>query len=197
MSRCDPSCGISIPKPRPLKPGSKVCPKIGTAFSARVPLTGAATSVLVRPLEVRESAAVMSANASPVSAKTEDRSAEDPVTNSRLMKGIKIAIVVMGVLIVLGFAAIGLEVYRRATDPEYAAQRGGNPASAPATTTDPHPGSLRGGLTLPGGSVIGDPVAVGNRLAVTVRHPDGTQALYVINPGQGEIIEFIRSAPTP
>jgi hypothetical protein len=160
-------------------------------------LTGTVTSVLVRPLEAREFAAVMSATARPATTRPEDRSAEDPVTDSRLMKGIKIAIVVMGVLIVLGFAVIGFEVYRRATDPEYAAQHGGNPASAPATTTDPHPGILRGGLTLPGGSVIGDPVAVGNRLAVTVRHPDGTQALYVINPGQGEIVEFMRSAPAP
>jgi hypothetical protein len=118
--------------------------------------------------------------------KTTDPVAEDGVMQSPLMRGMKIAMAVMGALILLGFVLIGIEIYKRATDPEHRARAGAeraNPAGGP--------------LLLPPGSAITATVPVGNRLAVTVRHPDGAEALYFVQPSDGAVLEAIRAPGAP
>ncbi|WP_207478038.1 hypothetical protein [Arenibaculum pallidiluteum] len=108
-----------------------------------------------------------------------------------LMRGVKIAMAVMGVLILAGFAFIGFEIYHRATDPEYRAgldERG--------RTVRPEAALREGGAyLLPAGAEIVAAVPVGNRLAVTVRHADGTQSLLFVHPGTDEIVEALRTQP--
>jgi hypothetical protein len=111
--------------------------------------------------------------------------ADDEMMRSPLMRGVKIAMTVMGVLILLGFVYIGLEIYKRATDPEHRARTGGERAVARGP----------GPLVLPPGTTIDAAVPVGNRLAVTVRNADGSQALLFVQPSDGEILEAIKVPP--
>jgi hypothetical protein len=95
------------------------------------------------------------------------------------LRFLQILIVVLGVLIVGGFAFIGVEVYRRATDPTHPHAWGKEPPPAPVPATLP-------GSALPTGSKIGEPVSVGYQIAVRVVLPDGTQQLLVIDPTSGK-----------
>ena len=102
-------------------------------------------------------------------------------------------IIGMGVLIVVGFGFIGVELYRRSTDPDYHARRRGGEAAVvpPAAATT---------LMLPEGSRITEQSAVGNRLAIRVDAVDGSQVLYLLTPGEAgrfDIQEAIRTPPHP
>ena len=95
------------------------------------------------------------------------------------MRWLKVALVIGAILIFTGFAFIGYEVFRRATDPTYAAMRSGRvPPAARAPDME---------LALPPGARIKDMLAVGNRLAFTVELPSGESRLYVVDPRNGEL----------
>lgn len=101
------------------------------------------------------------------------------------MQFLKALVVIMGVLIIAGFAVIGVELYKRMNDPSR-----GNPdpdrvATAPAGRTE------EVGLDLPSGTRMGDPVAVGNRVAFRVTLPDGVDRLYVMDPRSGAITSTV------
>ncbi|MFN8723862.1 MAG: hypothetical protein ACK5YI_23795, partial [Rhodospirillales bacterium] len=58
----------------------------------------------------------------------DDEATGDDIATSPFVRGAKIAIVVMGLLIVAGFVFVAVEIWRRQTDPDYAARvqdRGG------------------------------------------------------------------------
>jgi hypothetical protein len=97
-------------------------------------------------------------------------------------------IVVLGVLIIGGFAFIGVEVYQRATDPTHPRAFGKAPADAPAIAASVID-------SLPAGTEIGDPVAVGSRIAVRVVLPDGTQQLLVIEAATGKANIVLKAPP--
>lgn len=118
----------------------------------------------------------------------------DDAANGALMRGLKIALVVMGIFIILGFAAIGYELYRRNADPEYRASRAAEQARAAASMPSRIPGAP---LLLPPGAIITNTVAMGRQLAVTVEQLDGTQILYFVDPTDNAFSEFLRTQPAP
>ncbi|TWB39644.1 hypothetical protein FBZ90_110108 [Nitrospirillum pindoramense] len=94
----------------------------------------------------------------------------------------------MGVLIVAGFTFIGVEIWRRATDPNHPRAFGRHDA-APGTITLPaaSPEALAPLLKLPEGSRIEAMTSVGNRLAVQVGLPNGTQRIVLLEPSTGKV----------
>lgn len=118
---------------------------------------------------------------------------EVDATGAGLLRGVKIAMVVMGLLLLAGFAFIGYEIYRRTTDPDYRAQLQGEAGEARATRTVR--ASSDAPMLLPEGAIITGTVAVGSRLALTVELLDGTQILYFANPTGGDLVEFLRTRP--
>jgi hypothetical protein len=113
-------------------------------------------------------------------------------SSARLLRGVKVAMAVMGVLILAGFGVIGYEIYRRSTDAEYRARLDSEAAGARSARV-----TLAGDapLLLPDGAIITGTVAVGSRLALTVELLDGTQILYFANPADSELVEFLRTRP--
>lgn len=81
----------------------------------------------------------------------------------------------MGVLIVAGFAFLGVELYNRASSPERRADidRSGLPE--------------RPDLALPAGSRFGEITVAGNRVVFRASLPDGTERLYLLDPRTGAI----------
>ncbi|WP_448203068.1 hypothetical protein [Azospirillum sp. sgz302134] len=96
------------------------------------------------------------------------------------MKFLKALIVIMGVLIIVGFAVIGAELYKRMNDPE-------RRAAADAERVVPAAKAEEVGLDLPAGARMSDPVPVGNRVLFRVTVPDGADRLYVMDPRNGAI----------
>lgn len=96
------------------------------------------------------------------------------------MKALKAAIVIMGVLIVVGVAVLVAELIKRSNDPEHRAAAEDRPAAA---TTTP----AATALGLPAGARIADMVPVGNRLVVRVVVPDREERLYVLDPRTGAV----------
>ena len=113
-------------------------------------------------------------------------------SGARLLRGVKMAMAVMGVLILAGFGVIGYELYRRATDPGYRARIDAGAAETRAALEVRTGGSP---TLLPEGAIITGTVTVGSRLALTVELLVGTQILYFANPAANELVEFLRTRP--
>ena len=107
------------------------------------------------------------------------------------MRVLKAAIVIMGVFIVLGYAYLGLEVYKRMT-------RSGEPAEVDAAPTLPVTAAGEIALGLPPGARIADLVAVGTRVVFRVTVPDGDDRLYVLDPRDGAVGAVVTTgSPAP
>ncbi|WP_049974194.1 hypothetical protein [Azospirillum sp. B4] len=91
----------------------------------------------------------------------------------------------MGVLIVAGFTFIGVEVWRRATDPNHPRAFGRHKDATITSTATPE--VLAPLLALPGGSRIEAMTSVGSRLAVQVALPGGTQQIVLLEPSTGKV----------
>jgi hypothetical protein len=109
------------------------------------------------------------------------------------LRTLQTVIIVLGVLIVGGFGYVGVEIYRRATDPTHPRAFGREQASSDAAETAP---VLPGGQ-LPAGSKIGEPVSVGYQAAVRVVLPDGTQQLILVDPGSGRSSVLLSAPAAP
>ena len=89
------------------------------------------------------------------------------------LRALKVLVVVMGLLIVAGFAVIATElVLRMASTRTESAQ-----ATTPYDTS----------LGLPAGSRIVDLVATNDRVTLHVRLPDGSDRLVLIDPRSGSV----------
>lgn len=113
------------------------------------------------------------------------------------MQILKALVVIMGVLIIAGFAFLGVELYKRMSDPNRAASQ-----SAPqATDPDrPAPGREPADITLdvPAGSRIGEIVVVNNRVLFKVTLPQGLDRLYVMDPRSGAVTATVTAGkPSP
>ncbi|MBK3735960.1 hypothetical protein GAY29_23225 [Azospirillum brasilense] len=97
------------------------------------------------------------------------------------MQFLKALIVIMGVMIIAGFAFLGVELYKRINDPERRAAMDAERATAAAGRTEEVT------LGLPAGARLGEPVAVGNRVVFRVTIPDAADRLYVMDPRTGAI----------
>ncbi|MDG3439309.1 hypothetical protein [Nitrospirillum amazonense] len=111
------------------------------------------------------------------------------------MRTIKTFLVIMGVLIVAGFAFIGVEIWRRATDPNHPRAFGrhadtatlGATTAGTTTTSALPPEALTPLLKLPEGSRIEAMTSVGSRLAVQVTLPGGAQQIVLLEPSTGKV----------
>ncbi|OYD84590.1 hypothetical protein [Azospirillum brasilense] len=97
------------------------------------------------------------------------------------MQFLKALVVIMGVMIIAGFAILGVELYKRISDPERRAAAETERSAAPAGRAEEVT------LGLPAGARLGDPVAVGNRVVFRVTIPDAPDRLYVMDPRTGAI----------
>lgn len=105
---------------------------------------------------------------------------------SEHVRTIQAILILVGFLIVAGFAFIAVEVFKRATDPNHprafhwakteSAATGGTAATGiPALT-----------LALPAGTRLDGLTAVGSRLAVHATLPDGRQEIITVEPDSGK-----------
>ncbi|WP_353857549.1 hypothetical protein [Azospirillum formosense] len=97
------------------------------------------------------------------------------------MQFLKALVVIMGVMIIAGFAILGVELYKRISDPERRAAAETERVAAPAGRAE------EVALGLPAGARLGDPVAVGNRVVFRATIPDAADRLYVMDPRTGAI----------
>ncbi len=99
---------------------------------------------------------------------------------------------VMGVLIVVGFAVLVIEIGRRMFTPK---PEGPEPASRPAPAAAPRSfGQVE--VRIPEGSKIEGLVAAGDRLIAHVRTREGQSLGYVIDPATGALLGVIQFPPT-
>ena len=99
-----------------------------------------------------------------------------------------VAVVVMGLLLVIGVVIVGTEVSRRLSSPKPAVA----PAAASADT------AFRQKIALPPGSQVISMSAVGDRLIVQVENQEGLASAYVVDPRTGTLlgtIDFLPGAP--
>lgn len=103
------------------------------------------------------------------------------------------AVGVMGLLIVVGFAIVLVEVGRRMMTPKAGTPE---PASArPAPGGAPRPfGTID--VRIPEGARIDGFAATGDRLIAHVRTRDGASLGYVIDPATGTLLGVIQFPPT-
>jgi len=95
-------------------------------------------------------------------------------------------LVVVGVLIVMGFVALGVGVYNKATAAraEPAVAESALPAeAAPAAPAAPRSHSL----DLPEGARIAEMLSAGNRVVFRVVVPGAGDRLYVLDPATGAV----------
>lgn len=126
----------------------------------------------------------------------------DDFAASPFMRWVKVAMVVMGVLIIAGFVFIAYEVWRRQTDPDYAAQVDRRRLTAPAEAQAPVarpvvPTAVAGTpFQLPAGARIVEQTPMGGRLAVRVDLADGAQVIYLVTQGSRAVeIQPVMTAP--
>lgn len=127
------------------------------------------------------------------------------------MQLLKTLVIVMGVLIVAGFAVIGVEVYKRIVDPTRGNRPAVSAAATPAPPVEPSSPELASVpapvfsatprevvLDLPAGARIGELVAVGNRVLFKVTLPQGPDRLYLVDPQTGALQTTITAGkPVP
>lgn len=107
------------------------------------------------------------------------------------MQALKALVIIMGILIVAGFAVIGVELYNRMNDPE---RRDGVDRVAAGRSL------LEVGLDLPAGTRIGEMLDVANRVVFRVSVPDGEDRLYILDPRTGAVLSTVttgRAATAP
>jgi hypothetical protein len=105
-----------------------------------------------------------------------------------------VAVIVMGLLLVIGSIVVGTEVSRRMSSPKPVA----SPA-AEAGTVSKAPGSVASPFTqrieLPAGSQVISMTAVGDRLVVHVENQAGLTSAYVVDPRTGALLGTIDFPP--
>ncbi len=106
------------------------------------------------------------------------------------MQILKALVVIMGVLILAGFTYLGVELYKRMSDPNRASLTG------PATTTTVIDRPAEVTLDVPAGARIGEMLAVGNRVLFKVTLPQGPDRLYLIDPRTGAVTATVIAGPS-
>lgn len=103
------------------------------------------------------------------------------------MQILKALVVIMGVLIIAGFAFLGVELYKRMSDPNRAV------SSAPSAAASSDVSDRAADITLdvPAGARIGEMVVVGNRVLFKVTLPQGPDRLYLMDPRSGAVTATI------
>jgi hypothetical protein len=100
-----------------------------------------------------------------------------------------VAVIVMGLLLVIGSIVVGTEVSRRMSSPKPAA----SPAVEPGTVSMARPFTQR--IELPAGAQVISMTAVGDRLVVQVENQAGLTSAYVVDPRTGALLGTIDFPP--
>jgi hypothetical protein len=108
-----------------------------------------------------------------------------PPAQALVPRWLVVAVIVMGLLLVVGAIVVGTEVSRRLSSPKPAAAPAG---AAPATASDT---PFRQKIELPAGSQVISMNPVGDRLVVQVENQDGLTSAYVIDPRTGTLLGII------
>jgi hypothetical protein len=108
----------------------------------------------------------------------------------RLMVGI---VGVMGVLIVVGFAILLVEIGRRMFTPKSGPPEPASARVVPAAAPRPF-GQVE--VRIPEGARVEGMVAAGDRVIAHVRLRDGSSAGYVVDPATGALLGVIRFPET-
>ncbi|BAI76284.1 hypothetical protein AZL_d04580 (plasmid) [Azospirillum sp. B510] len=108
------------------------------------------------------------------------------------MQILKALVVIMGVLIVAGFTFLGVELYKRMSDPSRGSLTG--PAKAVATAPPPDSQATRPievTLDLPAGARIGEIAMKGNHLVFKVAVPQEPDRLYLMDPRDATVTAIV------
>ncbi|MBI1208733.1 MAG: hypothetical protein GC191_15785 [Azospirillum sp.] len=103
------------------------------------------------------------------------------------MRALKVTLLLGAVIIAVGFVAIGLEVYKRFTDPA-------SYANKPRIATD---APLRLGLGFEEGARVEQLMAAGGRLAMLVRQPGGGDRVVVLDVQSGTVVAVVAPGAAP
>ncbi len=101
---------------------------------------------------------------------------------------------VMGVLIVVGFAVLLVEIGRRMFTPKPGVPE---PASVRTVPGGSPTGFGQVDVPIPAGARVEALIASGGRVVAHVRTPDGTSLGYVIDPASGALLGVIRFPAAP
>lgn len=101
------------------------------------------------------------------------------------MKALKAAVVIMGILIVVGVTVLIMELANRNRDPD---RRAGDDGFARVVETS---------LDLPDDSAITEMVVAGNRLALRVTLPQGGDRVYLVDPRTGAVTAMVSTGRIP
>ncbi|WP_372400164.1 hypothetical protein ABMY26_31585 [Azospirillum sp. HJ39] len=114
------------------------------------------------------------------------------------MQILKALVVIMGVLIVAGFAFLGVELYKRMSDPTRATSAAVSSGEADRTGERGADRTVEVTLDVPAGARIGEMLAVGNRVLFKVTLPQGPDRLYLMDPRSGAVTATITAGrPAP
>jgi len=100
-----------------------------------------------------------------------------------------VAVIVMGLLLVIGTVAVGTEVSRRLSGAKSAAL----PAAEAGSVSAAKPFTQR--IELPAGAQVISMTAVGDRLVVQVENQAGLTSAYVVDPRTGALLGTIDFPP--
>ena len=120
-----------------------------------------------------------------------------PPAQALVPRWLVVAVIVMGLLLVIGSIVVGTEVSRRMSSPKPAASpaaESGSGSMAPGSIGKPFAQRIE----LPAGSQVISMTAVGDRLVVQVENQAGLTSAYVVDPGTGALlgtIDFLPGAP--
>ena len=103
------------------------------------------------------------------------------------LRGLKILVIVLGVLILAGVAVIITTIVNRAQS----GSRGGEPVAAAVEPAAPAAFGERS-LDLPAGAKIESMVAEGDRLILRLRLKDGAESLVVVDLATGRRLGILR-----
>jgi hypothetical protein len=95
------------------------------------------------------------------------------------MRALKVLVIVLGVLLVAGVAALIVGIVTRGPRPAEPVKRGFGERI----------------VELPAGAVLADRQVVGDRLVLTLSLPDGGHRLLVVEPGSGTVLGTIELRP--
>jgi hypothetical protein len=104
-----------------------------------------------------------------------------------------VAVIVMGLLLVIGSIIVGTEVSRRLSSPKTAASPAAEPATLSTARSAASPFTQK--IELPAGAQVISMTAVGDRLVVQVESQAGLTSAYVVDPRTGALLGTIDFPP--
>ena len=116
-----------------------------------------------------------------------------PPAQGLVPRWLVVAVIVMGLLLVIGSIVVGTEVSRRLSSPKPAASPAAEPATLSTARSAASPFTQK--IELPAGAQVISMTAVGDRLVVQVENQAGLTSAYVVDPRTGALLGTIDFPP--